>query len=81
MERRVPEIATERDVILALADGSLPSPTTFCDRSGLTSDYTGIRYRAAHDEFVYRSRAWISPACSNVALACPLLLGTLKPGH
>jgi hypothetical protein len=71
------EIANERDVILALADGSLPSPTEWCGSTWFTIRIsgTGVRYRAAHDEFVYRSQAWLSSTMQRRCVGIPVLVG------
>ena len=49
----MPEPQTEHDVILALADGSLPSPSTYMGSEFFTIRIsgTGCRYRSAHGEF------------------------------
>jgi colicin import membrane protein len=76
------EIRNERDVILGLAAGALPSPTTFCGSEwfNIRLSGTGIRYRAQHDEFVYRSRAWISPAMQQRCIGLPVVAGHPEAG-
>jgi hypothetical protein len=74
----MPEIATERAAILALADGALPSPTEFCGSTFFTIRIsgTGCRYRAAHDEFVWRNpRLWLSPAMQQRCVGLPVIVG------
>jgi hypothetical protein len=74
----MPEPQTERDVILALADGSLPSPTTFMGSEFFTIRIsgTGCRYRSAHGEFVWRDpELWLRPAMQQRCVGLPVVVG------
>jgi hypothetical protein len=69
MERRVPE--TERDIILQLAEGLLPSPTSFMGSEFFLIRFTGtgVRFRSQYSEFVYRPPdLWknLLPRCTSI---------------
>jgi hypothetical protein len=72
----------ERDVILGLAQGELPSPQEWCGSTwfNIRLSGTGVRYRAAHNEYVFRGRAWISPAMQQRCIGLPVVVGHPEAG-
>jgi hypothetical protein len=76
MERRVPE--TERDIILQLANGTLPSPATFMNAEFFVVRIsgTGCAWRAQLRELVWREpQIWLSPEMQQRCVGLPVVVG------
>jgi hypothetical protein len=74
----MPEIQTERDVILALADGTLPSPATFMNAEWFVVRIsgTGCAWRSQIRELVWREpKIWLSPEMRQRCIGLPVVVG------